>query len=175
MKALSLWQPWASLLVAGRKRCETRSWPIRHRGPLLIHAAGYWSADLEALCRTEPFRSALEAMGVAFGYAPGPNAKVARPALPFGMIVGRVNVIGCHPTDRTRVEETYGLAWSWTDGEDTLLIPPLEAEFGDYSPGRFAFLTRDPVRFHTRIPFRGRQGLFDVPDDLAPEVLADAG
>lgn len=26
MKALSLWQPWASLIADGRKRIETRSW-----------------------------------------------------------------------------------------------------------------------------------------------------
>lgn len=27
MKALSLWQPWASLMADGRKLIETRSWP----------------------------------------------------------------------------------------------------------------------------------------------------
>ena len=27
MKALSLWQPWASLMADGRKKVETRSWP----------------------------------------------------------------------------------------------------------------------------------------------------
>jgi len=26
MKAISLWQPWASLVIDGRKRIETRSW-----------------------------------------------------------------------------------------------------------------------------------------------------
>src|SRR6266478_115294 len=39
MKALSLWQPWASLIYDGRKTIETRSWEMRHRGPLAIHAA----------------------------------------------------------------------------------------------------------------------------------------
>lgn len=39
MKAISLHQPWAQLVVAGRKRIETRSWKTSHRGPLLIHAA----------------------------------------------------------------------------------------------------------------------------------------
>jgi hypothetical protein len=38
MKALSLTQPWASLVVAGAKKLETRSWPTYYRGPLLIHA-----------------------------------------------------------------------------------------------------------------------------------------
>jgi hypothetical protein len=38
-KALSLKQPWAALLVHGRKTIEVRRWPTPHRGPLLIHAA----------------------------------------------------------------------------------------------------------------------------------------
>ena len=39
MKALSLWQPWASLIYDGRKTIETRHWEMFHRGPLAIHAA----------------------------------------------------------------------------------------------------------------------------------------
>jgi hypothetical protein len=39
MKALTLWQPWASLVAAGRKSIETRGWSTRYRGNLLIHAA----------------------------------------------------------------------------------------------------------------------------------------
>jgi hypothetical protein len=39
MKALSVRQPWASLIVLGLKCVEIRSWPTDYRGPLLIHAA----------------------------------------------------------------------------------------------------------------------------------------
>jgi hypothetical protein len=37
--ALSLKQPWAALLAAGRKTIEVRAWATRFRGPVLIHAA----------------------------------------------------------------------------------------------------------------------------------------
>jgi ASCH domain len=37
--ALSLKQPWAALLVAGRKSIEVRRWTTPYRGELLIHAA----------------------------------------------------------------------------------------------------------------------------------------
>jgi uncharacterized protein (UPF0264 family) len=37
--ALSLKQPWATLLVHGLKSIEVRSWPTARRGPILIHAA----------------------------------------------------------------------------------------------------------------------------------------
>ena len=39
IKAISLWQPWASLMVAGVKLHETRHWPTAYRGPIAIHAA----------------------------------------------------------------------------------------------------------------------------------------
>jgi len=39
MKALSLWQPWASAIALGSKRIETRGWATSYRGPLAIHAA----------------------------------------------------------------------------------------------------------------------------------------
>jgi hypothetical protein len=37
--ALSLKQPWATLLAHGLKTVEVRRWPTRRRGPILIHAA----------------------------------------------------------------------------------------------------------------------------------------
>lgn len=39
MKAITIWQPWASLLAHGMKQYETRSWATKYRGPIAIHAA----------------------------------------------------------------------------------------------------------------------------------------
>ena len=39
MKALTIWQPWASLIARGVKQYETRSWATKYRGPIAIHAA----------------------------------------------------------------------------------------------------------------------------------------
>lgn len=53
MKALSLWQPWASLVARGVKRHDTRTWTTEHRGLVAIHASKV--VDLagapNALCR----------------------------------------------------------------------------------------------------------------------------
>lgn len=38
MKALSIRQPWAWLIVNGHKDIENRTWPTRLRGRVLIHA-----------------------------------------------------------------------------------------------------------------------------------------
>lgn len=39
MKALSVKQPWTSLIAAGRKTIEVRTWKTSYRGPLLICAS----------------------------------------------------------------------------------------------------------------------------------------
>lgn len=59
--ALSLKQPWAALLAAGRKTVEVRRWPTARRGRILLHAArisderpeawAHVDAELEPLAR----------------------------------------------------------------------------------------------------------------------------
>ena len=39
MKAITIRQPWASLLVSGKKLYETRGWATSYTGPIAIHAA----------------------------------------------------------------------------------------------------------------------------------------
>jgi len=39
MKALSVRQPWASLIMLGIKPVENRGWSTLYRGPLMIHAS----------------------------------------------------------------------------------------------------------------------------------------
>ncbi len=38
MKALTVCEPYASLIACGFKTYETRSWATKYRGPLIIHA-----------------------------------------------------------------------------------------------------------------------------------------
>jgi|SRR6266850_1917784 len=71
MKALSLWQPWASLIYDERKKIETRHWEMLYRGPLAIHAA--MKVDCDA-CRE-------------FGYDPW--------TIPRGAVLCIVGVQGC--------------------------------------------------------------------------------
>lgn len=40
MKAISIKQPWASLIASGRKTIELRTWQVHYRGPLIICAGG---------------------------------------------------------------------------------------------------------------------------------------
>ena len=51
MKALTVQQPWASLIASGAKCVETRTWRTPYRGPLAIHAAAGLDFDRAALAR----------------------------------------------------------------------------------------------------------------------------
>lgn len=53
MKALSIRQPWAWLIVNGHKDIENRSWPTRFRGKFLVHASnGMTRSEYEEASRT---------------------------------------------------------------------------------------------------------------------------
>jgi hypothetical protein len=45
MKTLSIRQPWAHLVITGRKCVENRSWRTSYRGPLLVHAGARWTGE----------------------------------------------------------------------------------------------------------------------------------
>jgi hypothetical protein len=78
-KAITLTQPWATLVALGTKTVETRSWQTGYRGPLLIHA-GKRGTDLE-----------LEADLKARWLLPSVE-------LPRGAIVARVRLADIRPT-----------------------------------------------------------------------------
>lgn len=51
MKAISIRQPWAWLIVTGKKDIENRNWKTNFRGPVLIHASATMTrGDYEACC-----------------------------------------------------------------------------------------------------------------------------
>ena len=62
MRALTLWQPWASLVAIGAKQWETRSWGTSYRGPLLIHAA---MRNPPKIDNPLVFEEMIQALGVA--------------------------------------------------------------------------------------------------------------
>ena len=140
MKAISLWQPWASLWCSWRKVHETRHWRCLHRGWLLVHAGKHFEKTFEL---DDPLRLILDD---EFG---GDWAE----DLPTGALIGMVNIVDCQPTQ---------ILFGDTAASDD------NRECGDFGPGRFAW-KRDAFRlFDPPISYRGAQGIFNVPDDLIP-------
>lgn len=78
MKAISIRQPWAWLILNAGKDIENRDWPTRFRGRILIHASKGMTRD-----------EYEEAQGLS------PEPMPAFGELERGGIVGSVEIIGC--------------------------------------------------------------------------------
>lgn len=147
MKALTLTQPWASLVAAGAKRIETRSWNTPYRGDLIIHSAKSfpkWAREFSV----EPEVVAI--------FGPGFHFPLQR-----GLCV--VCLVGCFPTT---VQGLRQLAFAMGSKPS-----PRELSFGDFSEGRYAWLL-DSLRPlpGQQEPVAGSLGLWDWP--LAGETDA---
>jgi hypothetical protein len=59
LRAFSVTQPWASLLIAGVKRFEVRSWQPRRLGPILVHASSGKASGMPSLRADPLFQQAL--------------------------------------------------------------------------------------------------------------------
>jgi hypothetical protein len=148
VKAITLTQPWATLVALKEKRYETRSWDTAHRGQIAIHAAKNLSPvggndGLARLCWTQPFASALERHGL-----------VGPPQLPIGDVVA-VAVLA----------ETFECGGTPPPGE-----PDQEAAFGDFTAGRFMWELHDVVLLDEPVAVRGRQRLWNLPPDVEKAV-----
>src|SRR4051794_14386966 len=105
--ALSMTQPWATLVAVEAKVFETRSWFTSYRGALAIHASKGFPRWAVELCFEEPFASTLRVSGIE------------RPAdLPLGAVIAVVNIDRCLKTEAVRQ-----------------VIGDHERAFGDYSDG----------------------------------------
>ncbi len=141
MKALSVWQPYASLIIDGHKRFETRSWPTRYRGSLVICAGTHELSLLER--RDIGYRPQVLGKDVEWYFLLG------YPGLPFGKALGIVTLVNCFQAT-----------------EMHLPLSEKEEALGDFSWGRWVWVLQDPRRFKEPFPVRGQQGLFNIPDEL---------
>jgi len=140
MKAISLWQPWATLIAMGEKRFETRSWSTKHRGLLAIHAAKKWDSSLKEYCEAEPFYSSLKVNG-------------KDTALPLGAIVAVVKLIDVHRVEKVRDQ-----------------LSNKELAFGNYADGRYAWELELVKQLETPVFIKGAQSVFEVPYDAVQKM-----
>jgi hypothetical protein len=167
VKAITLHQPWASLVALGVKTVETRSWPapLPMLGqPLAIHAGrtkvGYPDVPMEVwspLC----------------GSTPGLLRDDVRP-LPLGAVVATCRLAACVPMVHlvTAMVNPESVPWPnvqlngpdvasfvQADGACTDLGP--QRPYGDFRSGRWAWMLEDIVRINPPIPARGRQRVWN--------------
>lgn len=151
VRALTLHEPWASLIAYRVKTIETRSWlPPRSLSggfTLFVHAG----KTLDPCWETEPFYSTLW----------GAMADAGRPLrnddFPLGSIVAVANVYRAarHPGNLTRNTAEEQEPW------------------GVFGPGRcYWFLSTTVDRLPQPVPAKGRQGLWAPSPELVDKVRA---
>ena len=154
MKALTIHQPWASLIAHGEKRFETRSW-----------------APGAALDR-------FELIAIHAGTAKGPKPDHA----PTGLVVKTERIIGHQPwsvlprgaviaiarykyvaqTEQVRGYPTsFGLGWH-----------DMEFACGDFRPERYAWRLEPVLVLDEPIPAQGRQKLWnwEPPAEIVEQI-----
>lgn len=95
MKAITLEQPFASLISIGAKTMETRPWYTDYRGPLAIHA------ENSATAVTDPYHRSLLA-----------SAGLDCDRLPLGKIVAIVRLANCEKVVQSNIPCYPQLAFS---------------------------------------------------------------
>lgn len=96
LRALSLTQPWASLIAVGAKRFETRSWSTSWRGLVAIHAAKGFPRPCRELVNSSPFAEALDPLDLGVG-------AIDPWVLPRGAVLCIARLVDVHPTDELEV------------------------------------------------------------------------
>ena len=144
MKALSLWQPWASLIAVGAKTVETRSWaaPQALVGQRIAVHAAKRASELHWV-NLPIFHDALKRAEDAGDLA------LIDGRLPLGCIVASAVLVECFRMDHDTCMAVH----------DDM---PEEYAFGDWRPGRFGWQLSELEPVAEPIPYRGAQGLFDA-------------
>lgn len=140
MKALTLTQPWASLMALRAKRIETRSWYTSYRGEIVIHAAKGFPKWARETCEEPEFARALDGMSAD--------------QLPLSVGLCVVRIVGVVRAGEVIERATVALG-----------RPPTadEMAFGDYSEERWAWLTEYVRPLENVGPVKGALGLWEWP------------
>ena len=132
IKAVSLTQPWATLVAIGAKKIETRSFSRNYRGLLAIHASKLFPRKYRVLCSEEPFKTALSSQGFTVD------------TLPLQSVVAVCDLIDIEGVMLFNIPDEP------------------ERSFGDYAMGRYLWRLGDLIyRLPEPIWVKGALGLWD--------------
>jgi len=172
VRALTIRQPWATLIASGVKTIETRSWATKWRGQLLIHAGkakpvsvGPWHIPSDLALGVRMERS------VDDGSPSGEGRVWETTPLPLGAIVAVADLTDCVPiVDRwDSGGNDDGGRVVMVNGDDSLRYTPVgdvsdQLPLGGFTPGRYAWILDNVRPLAEPVPARGRQGLWR-PDE----------
>jgi hypothetical protein len=137
MKAITILQPWANLIANGAKKIETRSWATKYRGEIAIHA-GLGHQGMKLFMSTPELKKLLPFVGF----------------YPYGAVIAIAELADCLKI----------INGNRLDGapfyEEQFEIAKREIPFGDYTPGRYAWILAN-VRRIAPVPAKGMQRIWN--------------
>lgn len=156
MNALTIREPYASLLMIGAKKIETRSWPAPAGAigqTIAIHAAKGLTWEELRLIEIPEFRRAFIGYEDTI-FEPGDAWRMAAPTIAFQRTRGKVIATA-----------TLSAVLKFTPFNVSRIIAQNcesvdELRFGDFSPGRYGWVLTNVRRLATPVPARGQQGLW---------------
>lgn len=162
MKALTIQQPWASLIVSGDKLYETRCYSTQYRGRIAIHAGKQIDTDaFQYLISPIATIEWLEKLGV-------------KPYnLPLGAVIATADLVKVlyivhHPgTDVDKAKhiplgaESLSTDKHAPDFGDYFVPTEKERALGHWNAGMYAWELRNVKILPEQIPARGRNGLWN--------------
>lgn len=153
MKVISIWQPFASLVVKGFKVFETRDWAP----PKSIIGQRIGIASTKSITRFQ--REHFEDEEFQSYYKDFDMPDLAH--MPHGYLLGTVVVDSFELMTPEFMDD----------------VSVIEQSFGFWEVGRYAWRLTDPVEFLQPIAIRGQQGLYNwngvIPDGNGAETTSE--
>jgi activating signal cointegrator 1 len=171
MKAITILEPWASLIACGAKKIETRSWSTKYRGNIAIHAAKsrgqIGNVNFNKKLFSEPFLTALKPFSIYRN-----DGNLSGISFNYGKVIAIADLVDCyyivyHPGTNVDIAKHINVgAESMTndkhDPDFSKYTVPSEQElsFGDWTPGHYAWILEN-VRRIDPVPAKGKQRIWN--------------
>lgn len=146
MRAVTIRQPWATLIALGEKRFETRSWATKHRGAIAIHAG-------KAVDKKACAHPAIKTILSKHGYST-PND------LPIGAVIATGVLMDCWQSFTQEAQVVLESAGRIKN------INAFEECVGDYTEGRYAWELDQMNILQKPIPAKGYLSLWNWEESI---------
>ena len=168
MKAITIKQPWASLIVEGIKDIENRTWKTNFRGRVLIHAGMARQRSMQLLLTTEQLiekGKRLDMYKTDFDVS-----------FPKGVIIGSVEIVDCvinHPSiwaEKSKLNECPDCKRKITKLKSDfhccldcgrILIYRVHSQKPIYN-----WVLANPIKFDKPIPCKGKLSFWEYSGEL---------
>lgn len=176
MKAITILQPYASLLVAGKKIYETRSWDTPYRGKIAIHAGKGRPYERDKLF----YERAEELLGRSVE------------GLPRGQIIAVADLVECYQVCGNHIYNDPEREERWLESRppknrdgspkrdaaghriplEELPMPDAQEQYlGHFGVGFYAWKLENITPLARPIAIRGNQRLWEVPDETIEKAM----